>query len=423
MLKVGFGLELLHRGEHNLPSLQSKKSGSFRRLGNDMVVGSQVLLKLDKQKFQGTGGKFGSHISVKWSRGSSLLNVSEDIDTGGKLLLSFRVEQVLDKIGGKVLVGPLVSDDQVALGSNFHLRENDLHVIREILDGERLFEDVSVVSTRTQGRDCGKVSAVSSHCLDNEDSSLSSCGRLLYLVNHLTNLIESRIRSKRNHGTWKLILFDENMSHLTWDVVGDGARDDAHWNAKLWVLLTVVGKDHGAVVSLKSSNKQQSLDIVFLQLLGNLWHGLSGWKALLGTKERSSVHGPVGHVRPLEFFEQSVGKSFKTVFDSVDGTLMVESHSDVRANGGIHSSGWSSDVDDGNLELVPSGKVILLDGTHLGEQFVSLQISLETATTEHDGSGPVLLSHRLLNLLSSLDTFRQRNTDHNVSVNRNDTWL
>ena len=92
-----------------------------------------------------------------------------------------------------------------------------------------------------------------SHGLHNEDSPLGSLGRLADPVADLGDLIESRVRPDGEVGAR--------------DVVRDGGRQHHHRNTELLELLASLGELEHCLESLESSNDDQTLNLVFGQLV------------------------------------------------------------------------------------------------------------------------------------------------------------
>ena len=121
-------------------------------------------------------------------------------------------QQIVQEVGGVVLVGALVADEYASLEVALHFEAQVFDVVDEIVNGKRLLEYVGLVGAGRQARYGGQVAAVAAHGLHNEDAAVGADGGLLDLVAYGHDFIQCCVAAY-----WEV---------SAWYVVGDGGGHD-----------------------------------------------------------------------------------------------------------------------------------------------------------------------------------------------------
>ena len=157
-----------------------------------------------------------------------------------------------------------------------------------------------VASSGKSGHGC-QVSAVSSHDLDDENSTLRSGGRLPDPVADFGDLVESGVTAKGEIGAG--------------DVVADGGRQDDDRDPEFRKFVPIFGHEEGCVERLEPSDEQKAVDVFIRQRLRNSCIFSDGKRSLCSEYSSAGVSPSVDGF-PGERFDFSGLETFNSVVDS-----------------------------------------------------------------------------------------------------------
>jgi hypothetical protein len=110
---------------------------------------------------------------------------------------------------------------------------------------------------------------------------------------------------------------------------------------------------------LESTNQQQSLDVIFLEQSRNDVEARFGGQLPIGTDLGTALGRPAVDFKPLEVAHCAKGLIVMVAREAgeavVDGDGVVAARhavGDGGAGGGVHASGWGTDVDDADAHLL-----------------------------------------------------------------------
>ena len=164
-----------------------------------------------------------------------------------------------------------------------------MNIIDEIINSERLLEDIRLISATSETGHSGQISTVAAHSLDNEDTSLGADSGLLDLVAHGGDLVEGRVRADAEIGAGY--------------VVGDGGWHAHTRDSEGLVLVALLVELQHRRERLEAADDEQALD---LELFDALRQDVEAHRFRVGswaTKKADADACPPVKVHPAELFD------------------------------------------------------------------------------------------------------------------------
>ena len=334
--------------------------------------------------------------------------MAEYVGAGGEDALALLVEQAVHEVGGVVLVGALVAQQDAALQVALHLLAQVLDVLDEVVDGEGLLEYVRLVGAGGEAGRRGQVAAEAAHGLDHEDASLGADRRLLDLVAHLHDLVERCVAADAQVRAGHVVRYGRRYANERYAELGElGAH--------------LVHLQNGGE-RLEAADDEQAVDLVRAQRFGDaLEADLLGVDAL-AAEQRAAERRPAVHAAPVELLDVAGDEALEAVVDGERSTPLPHTVPHERAHGRVDAARGRAHVH--HRQRVVELLVALVGlGLQLAQLQARGQIALEAGAAQLDGVHEVALGHRLGHLLGLGDRGHERHVANEVAVERDDNGL
>lgn len=190
------------------------------------------------------------------------------------------------------------------------------------------------LGTYSKSTDNGNVPALSTLGLDNEDAVATRASALLDCVTSIHKCVDRRVRAQTPLGQR--------------DVVRDGSRQVCERDAERGIRFPSSFKDLECAEPLKSSDDQQSLDVVLLEF-GRDTTKVDVGKSPVCAELGAAACGPIVNTEPGRLEDVVLKETAEAVVHSKRSVSMPDAVTDGSARCGVHSSCGSTDAVDNNF--------------------------------------------------------------------------